>query len=260
MYEFFSKRQTTVSARPWRAIPKIPELLTEIFTRIVGARVETAGKWILAAMAIPLLLLFKNRKKLKTYEKSGFIMIFFWIGFALVGLGSYKQNIYDHYYGFIFSAPFLLIGGLVGRVAGVLNKTGKIIIALILSLLLYINLANSPLLSPPNRQLQRSIVVAEKVEELAKGEKFNFAVVAERNYESAYWYFLEKNNAPIVGIDAQRLDETLTDQLFVVCEKPRKECQPTSNPKAEIANFGWSKIEEEWNVAGVILYKLVHTE
>jgi hypothetical protein len=48
--------------------------------------------------------------------------------------------------------------------------------------------------------------------------------------------------------------------LYVVCELPREKCDPIHNPKTEIANFGWSEIEKEWNVEGVILFKLVHTE
>jgi len=91
-------------------------------------------------------------------------------------------------------------------------------------------------------------------------EKFNLAVIAERNYEGAYQYFLERHNAPIVMIDAQRADETITEQLFVVCELPKNTCDPTHNPKTEVAAFGWSKIEEEWEIFGATLFKLVHTQ
>ena len=36
--------------------------------------------------------------------------------FFLIGFGIYKQEIYDHYFGFFFPAPFLLVGGLSGYI------------------------------------------------------------------------------------------------------------------------------------------------
>jgi hypothetical protein len=105
--------------------------------------------------------------------------------------------------------------------------------------------------------MQRSEEVSERIIEEAGNEKFNLAVIAERNYEGAYQYFLEKENAPIIMIDPQRAEETITELLFVVCELPEEKCNPVNSPKAEIANFGWSKIDEQWVVAGTTLYKLV---
>jgi hypothetical protein len=62
-------------------------------------------------------------------------------------------------------------------------------------------------------------------------------------------------------IDPQRSDDTITNQLFVICELEDKlKCDPTHHPKTEIANFGWSKILNEWEIAGVTLYKLIHSE
>ena len=65
---------------------------------------------------------------------------------------------------------------------------------------------------------------------------------------------------PVIDIDPQLADETTAEQLFVVCELAKEKCDPTHSPKAEVANFGWSKIEEEWDISGVTLYQLVHTE
>ena len=107
--------------------------------------------------------------------------------------------------------------------------------------------------------MQRTIKVSDKIIQEAKGERFNLAAIADRNYEAAYQYFLEKEYAPLVLIDPQKADETVTEQLFVVCEKPEPQCDPTHSPKAEIANYGWSKIDARWEVEGVILYKLVHS-
>jgi hypothetical protein len=39
---------------------------------------------------------------------------------------------------------------------------------------------------------------------------------------------------------------------------PVEKCSPTSNAKAQVANFGWSKIDGEWQVMGATVFKLIH--
>ena len=124
--------------------------------------------------------------------------------------------------------------------------------------LTYFNLKSSPLIYPPNRQMQRAEAVARKIREIAGESKFNLAVVAERNYEDGYQYFLEKWGLNISDIDPLNFEATIADQLFVVCEKIPSQCDPTHNPKAEVANFGWSKIDDQWQVMGITVYRLVH--
>ncbi|MGB6838903.1 MAG: glycosyltransferase family 39 protein [Microgenomates group bacterium] len=261
MKKFFTERQTTVSARPWNALPKAWPNFVQINTRLIAGHNEIVGlvtSIVMAALLMWLVLL--KWKKLKLLIRNSYFIILVWLGFALLGLGVYKQHIYDHYYGFFFAAPFLLLGGLAEEILKVKNKISKLLLLAGCFLLVIVNLQNSPIKCPPNRQLQRSVGVTQKIIEEAGKEKFNLAVIAERNYEGAYQYFLEARNAPIIMIDPQRADETITEQLFVVCELPKEKCDPVNNPKAEIANFGWSKIEEGWEVFGVILFKLVHTQ
>ncbi|KKU90721.1 MAG: hypothetical protein UY23_C0008G0006 [Candidatus Jorgensenbacteria bacterium GW2011_GWA1_48_11] len=102
--------------------------------------------------------------------------------------------------------------------------------------------------------------MASKIRDEVKLDKFNLAVIAERNYEDAYQYFLEAWDTSVSDLDPQRYDETVGKYLFVVCELPKAKCDPTHNPKAQVANFGWSKVEAEWEVGGVILYKLAHVQ
>ena len=194
-------------------------------------------------------------------------MLFVWIGVALIGLGVYKQEIYDHYYGFFFPAPFILFGGIIATLTEtvkekifILRWLTYLIIFLAIFFLVLLNIRYSPLRYPPNRQLQRTEEVAQKIIDESSGREFNLAVIAERNYEGAYQYFLEMWGEPFVKIDPQRADDTITDQLFVVCELPQDKCDPTHDPKAEVANFGWSKIESQWAVSGTILFKLIHSQ
>ncbi|MFZ5933161.1 MAG: ArnT family glycosyltransferase [Patescibacteria group bacterium] len=256
---FFTERQTTVSARPWKAIPKFPILAENISTRLLGGRDVVAGKLTFYSLLILAIYLILKRRLLANRQKDAFFLTSVWIFFALIGLGLYKQEIYDHYYGFFFAAPFLLLGGVVETVLKFDKKNLKVPIVLGLIMLGLVNFGANPLKYPPVNQLARSKLVAEKILAEAQEERFNLAVIAERNYEDGYQYFLEVMGAEVVDIDAQR-PETITEQLFAVCEMPKEKCQPTTNPKAEVANFGWSKIEGEWEVSGVGLYKLVHTK
>lgn len=267
--DFFTVRQTTVSIRPWSSIPKLIPLGEKITGRLVAGQETIAGNWIFTIIIFTsVLLVIKSRKQIFSNKilDSAYLLIFFWLGFALIGLGLYKQEIYDHYYGFFFPAPFILIGGLSQNIVQSAKLNGfikKIFIYFILFLffiyLFFINLKNNHLQYPPNRQLQRSMAVTKEIENESLGQEFNLAVIAERNYEGAYQYFLEKDNAPIVMIDPQISGQTIKSQLFVVCEMPPNKCDPTHNPKAGIANFGWSKIESQKEINGVILYKLVHS-
>lgn len=256
---FFTERQTTVSARPWNSIPKLWPLAAKIDTRLMAGGNEETGKWLTVGFVVAIILLLKDAFKRRRLLPASYFLLLFWLGFALIGLGLYKQEIYDHYYGFFFAAPFLLLGSLSQSLIDKSRHLGSLLVIFITGYLFVVNLYNNPLKYPPNRQLQRSIEVAQKIMDESNGNKFNLAVLAERNYEGAYQYFLEKENSPVVMIDPQRSDETITDQLFVVCEHTDvTKCDPTHNPKAEVANFGWTKIDKEWQVAGVTLYKLIH--
>ena len=85
----------------------------------------------------------------------------------------------------------------------------------------------------------------------AKGKDFNFALLAENNYDSAYQFYLE-----LYGHEPKKVPFEKTEQLFVVCED--QVCDPIYSPKYEIAAFGWTLVDEEWNVEGVRIFRLVH--
>ncbi len=260
---FFLERQTTVSARPWSALPKFLPLTRKIVTRLLGGTNEILGKWLMVVFGAGVLWIVSKFISLGVKDKknAAFFLLSVWLGFAFLGLGLYKQEIYDHYYGFFFPAPFLFVGGVVQTF---LEKRRfslfHVLLGVFFAVLVFANLAVNPLIYPPNRQMQRAESVAERIRAEARGERFNLAVIAERNYEDGYQYFLEKWRQPVYDIDPLKLEETLATTLFVVCELPKEKCDPTHNPKAEIANFGWSKVDGEWQVSGVTVYKLTHTE
>lgn len=258
--KFFLERQTTVSAKPWNSLPEIWPIFQEISGRLLAGRNEMFGNIMAVITVVGLFLVFRSRKHLNKKSILALVLIITWLLISFVGLGLYKQEIYDHYYGFFFAAPFLLFGGISSVIIDRAKIRGWWLVGTVLVFLTFYNFSESPIKGAPNRQLARSIEVADKIKAEAGGEKFNLAVIAERNYEDAYQYFLEKDNTGVTDIDPQNTKDTITDQLFVVCELPAEKCSPTSNPKAEVANFGWSKVEQTWEVAGVIVYKLVHVD
>lgn len=258
MKSFFSAGDTNLSTNIFGYIYKIPAIAVDIVSSLLTGKYRNISQIVLAIVSVPSVLLLLGRKKLHHYEASGFAMLFLWIVFGLIGFSVYKYPIYDHYYGFMFAAPFLLIGGFIEDTFENLSKFGKYVLIILLISLGYLNLIKNPLRFNPNNQMQRARNVSDKVLEITKGEPFDLAVLAERNYEDGYRYFMEVSGATVLHAD--RWDQkTIVDTLMVICEMEESKCDPTHSPKAEVANFGWSKIEGKWTVDGVIIYKLVHS-
>lgn len=257
METFFVNRQTTVSAKPWNALPEMWPLWHEqLITRLVTAKNAEAG----FAISVTLLCFFGYYiwiyyKKKRYSELSPILIIGMWGFFGILGLGLYKQSIYDHYFGFLFPLPFLMIGFVAEKVW---NKEGKIFVIITLGALVFLNIAENPLKYPPQRQMYKVQDINKSILEDSLGKPFNFGLISKRNYEEGYLYYFELWKSNIKLIDPQNTKETITDQLYVVCEDPI--CEPINNPKAEIASFGWQKIEKEWNIYGTKIFKIVHTE
>ena len=260
--KFFTERETTVAVKPWKAVPAMWPILNLVTTDLVAAKNGVLGGLMTGILGGAFLFVaFFKREKFDEKKMVTMVVIALWVGFGLLGLGLYKQHIYDHYFGFFFTAPFIILGGILGKVLKDKRRIFTIAGGLLVLVLLVTNILDSPLRSAPNKQLERAQVVAGRVDEISQGEKFNFALIADNNYDSAYRYFLNLRETKVTDIDPLNTKETITEQLIVVCERVKEKCDPTHNPKAEVANFGWSKISEEYdNIFGVTIYKLSHTK
>lgn len=251
IYTFFTVRQETVSIKPWNSIPLIPTIFNQINASLIGAKSNIAGVFAsIIILAAIIAILYKSTPS--------YWLLISWLGFGLIGFGLYKQNIYDHYFGFLSAVPFLLIGSFLSTILSD-GKVLKLLGIIILGYFIYINLIQNPLKFSPNYQIQRSVDVSKKIISEDGGKPFDFAVVAERNYEDGYTYFLELYGARVLKADT-RDPKTIADQLFVVCEMGEKKCDVTHSPKAEVAHFGMSRIDKQWTIDGVIIYKLLHAK
>ncbi len=224
----------------------LPIYIDTLIGRYISQGINLITWGISLIIAIPIVFNFYNFFKFRKINYP-ITLLSVWIILGLVGLSLYRQAVYDHYLGFLNPAPYFLLGAFVF----LLKKPFKFpITALILLIIGYISFTNSPLLTPPNNQYLRTKVISEYILKKSEGKAFNFALIAERNYDSAYQFYLYK-----LGNPPKHLSESNTGQLFVVCED--RICGPINHPKYEISAFGYAKVESEGAVNGVRVFKLV---
>jgi len=239
MKTFFAARQTTVNLKAYKALPNLWPIWVDINSSLLTAKNNTIA--LLLSILIPVTV---TLPLTKSKSKKDLVFILAWIGFGLIGLGLYKQHIYDHYYGFMFPAIFLLLGFVA--------LTLRLWSIPIFLLLFTVTVTNSPLRTGPNYQLSRTKEISEFIKTQSGGQPFNLALLTKNNYDASYRYFLQLNNAPFYTIH-----DKLADQLFVICEM--SECNPINNPLWEIAAFGWSKIDTTWEFPwGFKVLRLIH--
>ncbi len=245
---FFLERETTVNLNPLNTIERI----VPIFSQDLISRYMTGENlWLAAVISILVFLpvLITLRRFLAGYTVSWvYLALYVWLLVGILGLALYKQNIYDHYLGFLNPVPYLLLGAVFCLAR---TKIKKIIFIIIIIFITFINLQKNPLLTPSQNQLKRTQEIAKFVIQEAGGKPFNFALIAKSNYDAAYQFYLD-----VYGYKSKQAPLDITDQLFVVCEDAI--CQPVGHHKYEIAAFGMVKVEKETKIYGVRVYKLVH--
>lgn len=243
--QFFLIRQTTVNIKVYKSIPNLWPVWKDIVSSLVVAKQSgLAGPVAIALILGGVYAYWKTRSR-------DLVFTMVWLGVGIVGLGLYKQHIYDHYYGFLFPAPFLILGFGLNSLSG--HKKLTIFATVVMLGVMAVNLIHNPLRTGPNYQLARTREVSEFVTTQAGGKPFNLALIAKRNYDRSYVYFLQLANSPYYTIHQQ-----LADQLFVICEDPV--CEPINNPLWEVAAFGWAEVDRQWEFPwGVKLFKLVHS-
>ena len=186
---------------------------------------------------------------LALFRKSWPILVLgVWLFVGLLGISFYQKSIFDHYLGFLNPVPFLLLGSLAIFIR---RSILKIIFIILIIFITFANFQKSPLNNPPNNQLKRTQDVAKFIIAKSDEKPFNFALLAQRNYDAAYQFYLGQ-----YGHQPKTLPFTKTDQLFVVCEDVI--CDPIYSAKYEVAAFGWRLVEKQWAEHGVKIYKIVH--
>jgi 4-amino-4-deoxy-L-arabinose transferase-like glycosyltransferase len=229
-----------------------------VFERLVLGKEKYLSNFFSSVFAFGILLVGLKKKYIPLYLKKAldkpFIYLTIWYLLGIIGLSSYENEIYDHYFGFLFPLPFILLSYLLFKLFN--QKTiGKVLSILILLFLLCLNVKNNHLWLEPNRQLQTTKQVDKLIINNSDGKPFNLALLAKQNYDMPYRYFFYINGQPLYDLHDQ-----ITDQLFVICEAWNTECNPLGHPLWEIAAFGWAKIDQQWKLNGIEIFKLVPNE
>lgn len=203
---------------------------------------------------IGIFFVFYFYKKQKNKSFNFFIVLLLWYLLGLVGLGIYKQHIYDHYFGFLFPVIFILIAIIIDQFFK-LKRFGFVFGFLFLSTLISLSLLNNAFKYEPPKQLATTQKITQSIISESFNKPFNLALLAKQNYDPPYRYFLYESKAPLYD-----LRNKITDQLFVICEPWQIDCQPINNPQWEIAAFGWAKIDKQWDINGIKIFKLIHNK
>ena len=234
---FFSQRETTVNLKVYKSLPIIPELFNQINTSLLAGKNPTFGIVVSIILFLGLIYLYLRHRQQK------FVYCLLWYLLGLIGLGLYKQHIYDHYFGFLFPVLFMLM-------AYLLSKLPKILTIFLLFTLTLFSLLQNPFRWSPPRQLQTASAVANSVIADSQNQDFNFAVLSKMGYGFSYFLVDQKNYFD--------LNDKKTNQLFVICvPHPDVNCEPINNPEWSIAAFGWAKIDNQTELGEVKIYKLI---
>ncbi|KKQ31588.1 MAG: hypothetical protein US68_C0002G0015 [Candidatus Shapirobacteria bacterium GW2011_GWE1_38_10] len=236
---FFVKRETTVNLKVYKSLPVIPELFNQINTSLLAGKNITFGIIVSIVLFLGLVYLYLKHRHQK------YVYCLLWYFFGLVGLGLYKQHIYDHYFGFLFPVLFMLMGYLISKLPKLFA------LPLFISLTIF-SLLQNPFRWQPNSQLKTTTEIVDLIISNSHNQDFNFALLAKQNYDPPYRYILSEKNSPV-----KLLQEKITDQLFVVCEPFQIECNPINNPEWGVAAFGWAKIDTQWEINGIKIFKLI---
>jgi len=234
---FFTQRETTVSIIPYKALPVLPALFNQVTTRLLAGKIDTIGLGI-SVLFICLIIFSLFKIKNRFYN-----VCLVWFFSGLIGLALYKQHIYDHYFAFIYPVIFIIVAVSISK----LNKYLAVIIVLLLSGL---SLYSNQFRWEPSRQLATTRQIDESIIKAASDQPFNFALLSKMGWGFSYFLVEDKNYYD--------LKDKLTDQLFIVCVPFQIECNPINNPEWSVAAFGWAKIDSQWEINGIKIFKLIH--
>lgn len=263
LLSFFQYRETTVSVKPYKAIPQMLPIFTQITSNLITGQDKSMIVNNLTCIIFLLILLaiaFLNFKKIKETKSKYFLIIFVWLIFGLVGLGLYKQHLYNHYFGFLFPVIYLLMGYVLSLLFG-LKKIGKILFIFIFAILTLFSFKSNPFLQKPNNQLVHAKNIAQSIYQHLNNTdgKYNIAMLASYNDFRALAprYFLLNDFPSDKLLDMEKYSEA--DTLFVILDDPSKWTKGIDSDIWEINTFSRNKkiIEKFKTVDGTEIVKII---
>lgn len=188
------------------------------------------------------IFLLKNKGNLRTF----FIFFLFLLG----GISLYSGPKHPHYLGTVYPIYFVILSLLLTMID---FRPILILFTFIFGLSFFlINSKNYYFLwEKGHNQISHARTVADFLDKIIKTKAFNFAVQPDGWQEDSYLYFLElKGKKPL---DRRKLE--IGKEMFVVCGTP---CDLYHTQSWNVYMFGKFKIDQEWLIDNVKIYKLVH--
>ena len=257
IWEFITRRGQTVAPRNFNLVWLDGEILRRLYGMLFGFK-ETVWEYIYLFVSLAGVGVWIVKPRSENNFRIKVSLVLVWLLVGALGVGSYQGQLNDHYFGYLFPLPFLLLGltgsWLLKRKIGIPVFIGGVVV------LSYFMIKNLYFWQRPNRMLSQVQEIDRTVLTYADGKPYNLGLISSFNTDHSYRYYLELwNRAPVIienpGIDPTR--QTVTSQLVVICEE--KKCEPLGNPRWEIAGFGRAEIaESKMGPAGISIYKLVH--
>jgi hypothetical protein len=235
----------------------VTDVTVRLFWRLITVVNAELGKVLIVILIIYFLYECKKIKKDPYIINQSLLIIMLWILLGIISFGFYRGVIYDYYFGSLFVVPFILTSIALSSIWKWTVK-GKVVTVAVLILLTVFNLNASPLKIEPNNMLANTEKIAHSIYDRTDSQPYNFALIALRNSDHAYRYFLEVWGKPPTVIENPTIDplrKSVTRQLLVICEE--KVCQPEGHSLWEIAGFGRAKIIDRWDSVTVKGFKLV---
>lgn len=254
MLEFITRGGNTVAPRTLN-----PLLLYDDITRRLYEMLFNIRGWLLKpVLYFSLLAVFFWARKYWKISRAKVVTIVVWYLIGILGIGSYKGDLHDHYFVYLYPLPFMFVGAMFDWL---LNRKWLRFSAFpVLALMIFFSFKNAFFLNPANNMLEQVKQIDRQILTYASNQPYNLGLISSYNSDYAYRYFLEIWGKSPVTIENPQNDPkrtTVTSQLMVICED--KKCEPLGHPTWEIAGFGRANIlSETEGPAGIKIFKLVH--
>ncbi|MDP3888510.1 MAG: glycosyltransferase family 39 protein [bacterium] len=229
-------------------------LYLRLFDHLVATDINVLGLFLGIVSGLTAFYFLYRQKSFQT-KNLGLSILLLWLFLGMIIIPLYRGKIHDHYLGFLFPTPFILLGFLFSRLWT--NKVLRLLGILVLLLLLGINLKTTNPISGigPNYQIDRASKVAKSIADDVGDKKFNLALVSATGDYMAmnYRYFLELDGKK--PEDYGNFDNI--DVLYVIEEK--KWVTPSELGLWEVGTFGPNIPVRDWTFDfQVMVFRLEH--
>jgi uncharacterized membrane protein len=248
LISFFSNRETTVSIKPYKAIPEILPIFNQISVNLITGKDNNSTIYIsLIVLLFACYLTYLSFKKIKNCKSQFFLLSLTWLSCGLVGLGLYKQHLYNHYFGFLFPVIYIILGYILAYLFSQ-KIVYKILSLLVIGFISFVSIKSNALFLTPNYQISHAYNIAESIYKNTNESdgKYNLVLLASYNDFRAYaprYYLSGFFNSPNL-LSTEQYQEPHT--LYVILDDPSRWPQGINSDLWELNIFGNKKITSEF--------------